>query len=48
MLLKLLLTQIRFPDCLDQPAIVRQYMRRTAQISSGKNVNQVVMRALQT
>ncbi|KAF8518502.1 thiamine diphosphate-binding protein [Hysterangium stoloniferum] len=35
-------------DCLDQPAIVRQYMRQTTQINSSKNVNQVVMRALQT
>ncbi|KIJ33409.1 hypothetical protein M422DRAFT_35510, partial [Sphaerobolus stellatus SS14] len=35
-------------DSLDQPNIVRQYMRMTAQINSGKNVNQVVMRALQT
>ncbi|KAF8525690.1 thiamine diphosphate-binding protein [Gautieria morchelliformis] len=34
-------------DCVDQPAIVRQYMRQTTQINSGKNVHQVVMRALQ-
>ncbi|GJJ14099.1 hypothetical protein Clacol_008356 [Clathrus columnatus] len=34
-------------DALDQPSIVRQYMRYTSQISSGKNVAQVVMRALQ-
>lgn len=31
----------------DQPAIVRQYMRHTAEIRTGKNVQQVVLRALQ-
>ncbi|KAI0072213.1 thiamine diphosphate-binding protein [Panus rudis PR-1116 ss-1] len=34
-------------DIPDQPAIVRQYMRHTAQIQSGKNVAKVVARALQ-
>lgn len=34
-------------DALDQPTIVRQYMRHTAQINSGINVGQVIMRALQ-
>ncbi|KAE9400052.1 thiamineeeeeeeeeeeeeeeeeeeeeeeeeeeeeeeeeeeeeeeeeeeeeeeeeeee diphosphate-binding protein [Gymnopus androsaceus JB14] len=34
-------------DVPDQTAIVRQYMRYTAQINSGKNVAQVVKRALQ-
>ena len=31
----------------DQPAILRQYMRHTAEIRTGKNVQQVVLRALQ-
>ncbi|CDO72272.1 hypothetical protein BN946_scf184970.g124 [Trametes cinnabarina] len=35
------------PDVPDQPAIVRQYMRYVAQIQSGKNVDKVIMRALQ-
>ncbi|KAJ4490448.1 thiamine pyrophosphate enzyme, N-terminal TPP binding domain-containing protein [Lentinula aciculospora] len=34
-------------DIPDQTAIVRQYMRYTAQINSGRNVVQVVKRALQ-
>ncbi|OBZ71335.1 hypothetical protein A0H81_08860 [Grifola frondosa] len=34
-------------DIPDQPAIVRQYMRFTSQIQSGKNVAKTVMRALQ-
>ncbi|KZV92676.1 acetolactate synthase [Exidia glandulosa HHB12029] len=34
-------------DAIDQPAIVRQYMRHTVQIHSGKNVSRVVHRALQ-
>jgi DNA-directed RNA polymerase subunit N (RpoN/RPB10) len=34
-------------DVPDQSAIVRQYMRYTAQINSGKNAAQVVRRALQ-
>lgn len=34
-------------DIPDQTAIVRQYMRYTAQINSGRNVAQVVKRALQ-
>ena len=34
-------------DVPDQSAIVRQYMKYTAQIMSGKNVAKVVMRALQ-
>ena len=34
-------------DAPDQAAIVRQYMRYTAQVMSGKNVAKVVMRALQ-
>ncbi|KAM5541140.1 hypothetical protein V8D89_005069 [Ganoderma adspersum] len=34
-------------DVPDQPSIVRQYMRYTAQIQSGKNARQVVLRALQ-
>lgn len=38
---------ISFLDVPDQTAIVRQYMRYTTQIMSGKNVAKVVMRALQ-
>ncbi|KAI8986252.1 thiamine diphosphate-binding protein [Trametes punicea] len=34
-------------DVPDQPAIVRQYMRHVVQIQSGKNVSQVILRALQ-
>ncbi len=34
-------------DVPDQPAIVRQYMRYTAQIQSGKNASKVILRALQ-
>ncbi|PIL34918.1 hypothetical protein GSI_02705 [Ganoderma sinense ZZ0214-1] len=34
-------------DVPDQPSIVRQYMRYTAQIQSGKNARQIVLRALQ-
>ncbi|KZT22829.1 Thiamin diphosphate-binding protein [Neolentinus lepideus HHB14362 ss-1] len=34
-------------DIPDQPAIVRQYMRYTGEILSGRNVDKVVMRALQ-
>ncbi|KAL0576154.1 hypothetical protein V5O48_005822 [Marasmius crinis-equi] len=34
-------------DIPDQAAIVRQYMRYTAQISTGRNIDQVVNRALQ-
>ncbi|KAI1789982.1 thiamine pyrophosphate enzyme, N-terminal TPP binding domain-containing protein [Ganoderma leucocontextum] len=34
-------------DVPDQPSIVRQYMRYTAQIQSGKNARQMVMRGLQ-
>ena len=34
-------------DVPDQPAIVRQYMRYTGQIYSGKNAAKVMMRALQ-
>lgn len=34
-------------DIPDQTAIVRQYMRYTGEIRSGKNVDQVVRRALQ-
>ncbi|KAI0369408.1 thiamine diphosphate-binding protein [Pilatotrama ljubarskyi] len=34
-------------DVPDQPAIVRQYMRYTAQIQSGKNAAKVITRALQ-
>jgi hypothetical protein len=34
-------------DVPDQAAIVRQYMRFTAQINSGKNIVQLVKRALQ-
>ena len=34
-------------DVPDQPAIVRQYMRYTGQIHSGKNAAKVIMRALQ-
>ncbi|KAI0330509.1 thiamine diphosphate-binding protein [Cubamyces sp. BRFM 1775] len=34
-------------DVPDQPSIVRQYMRFTAQIQSGKNAAKMVMRALQ-
>ncbi|EPQ54893.1 Thiamin diphosphate-binding protein [Gloeophyllum trabeum ATCC 11539] len=34
-------------DVPDQPAIVRQYMRYTGQINSAKNVDKMVMRALQ-
>lgn len=33
-------------DIPDQAAIVRQYMRHTALIRSGKNVSQVMLRAL--
>lgn len=33
-------------DIPDQAAIVRQYMRHTALIRTGKNVSQVMMRAL--
>ncbi|KAI0330510.1 thiamine diphosphate-binding protein [Cubamyces sp. BRFM 1775] len=36
-----------FQDVPDQPAIVRQYMRYVAQIQSGKNASNVIMRALQ-
>lgn len=35
------------PDAPDQPAIVRQYMRYTGQIMSGKSVAKTVMRAIQ-
>jgi thiamine pyrophosphate-dependent acetolactate synthase large subunit-like protein len=34
-------------DASDQAAVVRQYMRYTGQINSGKNVSQVVKRSLQ-
>lgn len=34
-------------DAVDQPAIVRQYMKHTSEIYSGKNVASVVRRALQ-
>ncbi|KAI3605026.1 acetolactate synthase [Moniliophthora roreri] len=34
-------------DIPDQPAIVRQYMRQTTEIHSGKNIDQVVNGALQ-
>ncbi|KAI0629916.1 thiamine diphosphate-binding protein [Trametes polyzona] len=34
-------------DVPDQPSIVRQYMRYTAQIQTGKNAAKMVMRALQ-
>ncbi|TBU43656.1 thiamine diphosphate-binding protein [Dichomitus squalens] len=34
-------------DAHDQPAIVRQYMRYTAQIQSGKTASRQIMRALQ-
>ena len=34
-------------DVPDQAAIVRQYMRHTTQIMSGRNVSKTVMRALQ-
>ncbi|TFK88968.1 thiamine diphosphate-binding protein [Polyporus arcularius HHB13444] len=34
-------------DVPDQPAIVQQYMRYTAQILSGKNASKVILRALQ-
>ncbi|KAI1789976.1 thiamine diphosphate-binding protein [Ganoderma leucocontextum] len=34
-------------DAHDQPAIVRQYMRYTAQIQSGKTASKQIMRALQ-
>ena len=34
-------------DAPDQPAIVRQYMRYTGQIMSGKSVAKTVMRAVQ-
>ncbi|OJT06885.1 Benzoylformate decarboxylase [Trametes pubescens] len=34
-------------DVPDQPSIVRQYMRYTVQIQSGKNAGKMVMRALQ-
>jgi thiamine pyrophosphate-dependent acetolactate synthase large subunit-like protein len=33
-------------DIPDQAAIVRQYMRHTALIRTGRNVSQVIMRAL--
>ncbi|TBU37580.1 thiamine pyrophosphate enzyme, N-terminal TPP binding domain-containing protein [Dichomitus squalens] len=36
-----------YQDVPDQPSIVRQYMRFTAQIQSAKNTRQMVMRALQ-
>ena len=35
------------PDAHDQSAIVRQYMRYTAQIQSGKTVSKQILRALQ-
>ncbi|KAL5478961.1 hypothetical protein ACEPAI_2248 [Sanghuangporus weigelae] len=35
-------------DVHDQSAIVRQYMRYTCQINSGRNVSQVVLRGLQS
>ncbi|KAI0747550.1 thiamine diphosphate-binding protein [Fomes fomentarius] len=34
-------------DVPDQPAVVRQYMRYTAQIHSGKHASKMIMRALQ-
>ncbi|GAA5973925.1 hypothetical protein JCM11641_001222 [Rhodosporidiobolus odoratus] len=34
-------------NAVDQPAIVRQYMRHVGEIRSGKNAQQVVLRALQ-
>ncbi|KAK4057533.1 hypothetical protein OIO90_001602 [Microbotryomycetes sp. JL221] len=34
-------------NAVDQPQIVRQYMRHVGEIRSGKNVQQVVLRALQ-
>lgn len=34
-------------NATDQPAIVRQYMRHVGEIRSGKNTQQVVLRALQ-
>ncbi|KAM0752659.1 thiamine diphosphate-binding protein [Meredithblackwellia eburnea MCA 4105] len=34
-------------NAVDQPQILRQYMRHTAEIRTGKNVQQVVLRALQ-
>ncbi|KAI8986255.1 thiamine diphosphate-binding protein [Trametes punicea] len=34
-------------DVPDQPSIIRQYMRYTAQIQSGKNAGKMVLRALQ-
>ena len=34
-------------DAHDQPAIVRQYMRYTVQIQSGKTASRQIMRALQ-
>ena len=39
--------QLSCVDVPDQAAIVRQYMRYTAQIMSGKNISKMVMRALQ-
>lgn len=32
---------------MDQPAILRQYMRHTAQINSGSTVTQTILRSLQ-
>ena len=34
-------------DVHDQPAIVRQYMRFTRQINSGKDVRNAILRGLQ-
>ncbi|GHJ90159.1 hypothetical protein NliqN6_6561 [Naganishia liquefaciens] len=34
-------------DAVDQPAIIRQYMKHVAEIRTGKNVQQVVLRSLQ-
>ncbi|KAM0752678.1 thiamine diphosphate-binding protein [Meredithblackwellia eburnea MCA 4105] len=34
-------------NAVDQPAILRQFMKHTAEIRTGKNVQQVVLRALQ-
>lgn len=34
-------------DVPDQAAIVRQYMRYTAQLQSGRNIGKMVLRALQ-
>jgi hypothetical protein len=42
-----LLSSHRIADIPDQPAIVRQYMRFTAQISSASTISQVVRRGLQ-